>query len=193
MAQELFVAGGRASAGRPQTNISPSTARCWKPGRVSRAFDPKRADADSSPDDPGNPTVNFRGEKRSNQTHESKTDPLLARELGGKSQVELQRNVLVENRNGLIVAAEVFQANGTAEREMLALMERLSRHTTADGRPQQRVRHVRFVEECRNIQRDHPEAWDSSAIDAPRILVTPSVKRRGNGSKNASAGLRRPR
>jgi len=69
------------------------------------------------PDDPGNPTVNFRGERRSNQTHASKTDPeaQMARKGEGKeSKLSYSGNLLVENRNGLIVNAEVFVANGTA-------------------------------------------------------------------------------
>ena len=64
--------------------------------------------------------MNFRGEQRSNETHESKTDPdaRLAREGEGKeSKLSYSGNLLVENRNGLIVDAEVFQANGTAERD----------------------------------------------------------------------------
>ena len=82
------------------------------------------------PDDPGNPTVNFRGEKRSNETHASKTDPeaLLAKKAEGKeSKLSYTGNLLVENRNGLIVDAEVFQANGTAERDAaLVMLEKLS-------------------------------------------------------------------
>jgi hypothetical protein len=64
--------------------------------------------------------VNFRREKRSNETHESKTDPdsLLARKSSGKEpKLSYSGNLLLENRNGLIVDAEVFQANGTAERD----------------------------------------------------------------------------
>src|SRR6516165_440829 len=51
-----------------------------------KSFQPKQEKETSPPDDPGNPSVNFRGEKRSNQTHESKTDPdaLLARKGEGK-------------------------------------------------------------------------------------------------------------
>jgi len=77
------------------------------------------------PDDPGNPTVDFRGERRSNETHESKTDAdaLLARKGPGKeSKLSYSGNLLVENRNGLIVDAEVFQANGTAERDAALIM-----------------------------------------------------------------------
>jgi transposase len=76
-------------------------------------------------DDPGNPTVDFHGETRSNQTHESTTDPeaLLARKGGGKeAKLSYNGNLLTENRNGLIVNAEVFQANGTAERDAALVM-----------------------------------------------------------------------
>src|SRR5437660_2981164 len=55
-----------------------------------KSFQPKQGVSAPPPDDPGNPTVNFRGEKRSNQTHESKTDrdALLARKSEGKALVE---------------------------------------------------------------------------------------------------------
>jgi hypothetical protein len=117
-----------------------------------KSFQPKQDKPRLPPDDPGNPTVNFRGEKRSNQTHESKTDPdsLLARKSGGKeSRLSYSGNLLVENRNGLIVDAEVFQANGTAERDAaLVMMERLGGTQRADGRRRQRLRHVRV---CRGV------------------------------------------
>src|SRR6266699_706475 len=54
------------------------------------------------PDDPGNPTVNFHGETRSNDTHESTTDPdaRLARKSGGhESKLAYCGNVMIENRN----------------------------------------------------------------------------------------------
>jgi len=56
-------------------------------------------------DDPGNPTVDFHGEKRSNETHQSTTDPdaLLARKGAGKeAKLSYCGNVLMENRNGLV-------------------------------------------------------------------------------------------
>jgi hypothetical protein len=80
---------------------------------------------DGPPDDPGNPTVNFHGQERSNETHESKTDPdaLLARKGKGKeAKLSYNGNLLVENRNGLIVNAELLQANGRAERDAALLM-----------------------------------------------------------------------
>ena len=94
-----------------------------------KSFQRKEGKTPPPPDDPGNPTVNFHGEKRSNQTHESKTDPdsMLARKGKGKeSKLSYSGNLLVENRNGLIVNSEVFQANGTAERDAaLVMMERI--------------------------------------------------------------------
>jgi transposase len=77
------------------------------------------------PDDPGNPTVNFHGETRRNDTHESKTDSeaRLARKSGGhESKLAYCGNLLIENRNGLVVDTELLQANGTAERDAALLM-----------------------------------------------------------------------
>jgi transposase len=108
------------------------------------------------PDDPGNPTVNFRGEQRSNETHASKTDPeaRLARKGGGKeSKLSYCGNLLVENRNGLIVDAEVFQANGTAERDAaLIMLEKLPgiQAVTVGGDKGFDTRD--FVNECRNLR-----------------------------------------
>jgi transposase len=86
----------------------------------------KRTDAvDAPPDDPGNPTVNFHGEQRSNQSHASSTDPdaRLARKGAGKeAKLSYSGHVLMENRNGLVVDVEVLPATGTAEREAALMM-----------------------------------------------------------------------
>jgi IS5 family transposase len=77
------------------------------------------------PDDKGNPTVDFHGEKRSNATHESKTDPeaKLARKGAGKeAKLSYQQHALMENRNGLLVELQVTEASGTAERETALAM-----------------------------------------------------------------------
>lgn len=76
-------------------------------------------------DDPGNPTVDFHGEKRSNETHESTTDPdsRLARKSGGhEAKMAYCGNVIIENRHGLVVDTELLQCNGTAERDAAMLM-----------------------------------------------------------------------
>src|SRR6266516_2807378 len=86
-----------------------------------KSFRPKNEPpAQEPPDDPGNPTVNFHGQKRSNETHQSTTDPgaRLARKGKGKeAHLAYTGHVLMENRNGLVVEFEVTTATGTAERE----------------------------------------------------------------------------
>ena len=82
----------------------------------------KKVDAEDTapPDDPGNPTVNFHGETRSNATHASTTDPdaRLARKGRGKeAKLSYTGHILMENRNGLAVAVALLPATGTAERE----------------------------------------------------------------------------
>jgi transposase len=82
-----------------------------------KSYQRKNAKNAVPPDDPGNATVDFHGEKRSNQTHASKTDPdaKMARKGKGKeAKLSYNGNLLVENRNGLIVNTQVFEANGTA-------------------------------------------------------------------------------
>lgn len=90
----------------------------------TKSFQPKEGKY-LPPDDPGNPTVNFRGQRRSNETHESKTDAdaKLARKGHGKeAKLSYSGNLLVENRNGLIVDAMAWEASGTAERDTALLM-----------------------------------------------------------------------
>ena len=80
------------------------------------------------PDDGRNGERDFRGEKRSNETHESTTDPdarLYRKGNGQESRLCYMGHALMENRNGLAIGAEVTQASGTAEREAaLALIDR---------------------------------------------------------------------
>ncbi len=86
------------------------------------------------PDDPGNPTVNFHGEKRSNETHASTTDPeaKLARKGGKESKLSYSAHALMENRNGLIVDFRVEEADGYAERR--TAIEMLYEHAAKDRR-----------------------------------------------------------
>ncbi len=122
----------------------------------AKSFKPKDKKPGPPPEDPGNPTVNFRGEKRSNETHESKTDPqaLLARKGAGKeAKLSYSGNLLVENRHGLIVDAEVFQANGTAERDAaLVMLEQIAgtNPVTVGGDKGFDTRD--FVKECRHMR-----------------------------------------
>jgi transposase len=67
-----------------------------------------------------NPTVNWHKEKRSNDTHESLTDPmarLYKKSRGAEARLGYLGHVVTENRNGLVVDVRLTQATGTAERE----------------------------------------------------------------------------
>jgi len=77
---------------------------------------------DGSDDDDG---MDFRGQKRSNDTHQSTTDPdarLCKKSYGEESKLSYLGHALVENRNGLIAAAMVTHADGYAERDAALLM-----------------------------------------------------------------------
>ena len=88
------------------------------------------------PDDPGNPTVNFRGEKRSNETHESTTDPeakMATKGNGQTAKLSYAAHVLMENRNGLCADVALTQAGGTAEWDGALMM--LDRQLEAGIKP----------------------------------------------------------
>ena len=105
------------------------------------------------PDDPGNPTVNFRGEKRSNETHQSTTDPesRLARKKGKESKLSYSAHALMENRHGLLVDFHVDEANGFAERTtaLEMLWEHAPAGATVGGDKGYDTRD--FVEGCRYL------------------------------------------
>jgi transposase len=80
-----------------------------------KSFREKGAEKHDDSDDAGNPSVNFHGEKRSNDSHESTTDPdaKLARKGKGKeAKLSYCGNLLIENGNGLIAHTELLPANG---------------------------------------------------------------------------------
>jgi len=120
-----------------------------------KSFQPKEQKSSPPPDDPGNPTVDFHGEKRSNQTHASTSDPdaLLARKGPGKeAKLSYSGNLLVENRNGLIVSSTVWEATGTAERDAAMVMLQDvpgSERVTVGG--DKGFDTAEFVRECRNM------------------------------------------
>jgi len=105
-----------------------------------KSFKKKDDDDPSPPDDPGNPTVDFHGEKRSNETHGSTTDPdaKLARKGKGKeAKLSYSAHALIENRNGLVLDLQMDVADGRAERRNA--LEMLKGYDTGD-----------FVDDCRD-------------------------------------------
>jgi transposase len=99
-----------------------------------KSFKPKGAPP-APPDDPGNPTIDFRGERRSNATHASTTDPdarLTKKAAGQEAKLAYLGHVAIENRHGLVVRSRVTQATGTAERDTaLAMVPKLARRARA--------------------------------------------------------------
>lgn len=92
-----------------------------------KSFKPKGASP--PPDDPKNPTVNFHGQTRRNDTHASTTDPdarLYKKAIGHEAKLAYLGHLLTENRHGLIIDAMVTLATGTAERDAaIAMLEDL--------------------------------------------------------------------
>ena len=78
-----------------------------------KSFRPKgeqRSDR-TPPDDPGNPSVNFHGERRQNATHQSTTDPearLAKKGAGKEAKLCYSQSVLMENRNGIMIDLRVI-------------------------------------------------------------------------------------
>ena len=90
-----------------------------------KSFVKKDTPTDQRPDDPGNPTVNFHGEERTNDTHQSTTDPearLYRKGKGKESKLSFMGHVVMDNRYGLVVATSYTQSTGKAEREAAAEM-----------------------------------------------------------------------
>jgi transposase len=136
----------------------------------------KKVDAgpELPPDDPGNPTVDFHGEKRSNETHASTTDEdaLLARKGAGKeAKLSYSGHVLMENRNGLVADVEVLPANGTAERAAaLIMIERIPGDQSVTVGADKNYDTKDFVAEARHIN------------------ATPHVSQNNKGRKSAIDG-----
>jgi transposase len=84
-----------------------------------KSFRPK----DESGSTPGE--ADFHGQRRTNETHQSTTDPdcrLYKKSKGAEAKLSYLGHVLMENRNGLLIRTMVTQADGTAERDAALLM-----------------------------------------------------------------------
>jgi transposase len=89
-----------------------------------KSFKPKQGPP-TPPDDPKNPTVNFHGQQRRNDTHQSTTDPearLYKKAVGREAKLGYLAHLLTENRHGFIIDTAVTDAMGTAERDAALMM-----------------------------------------------------------------------
>ena len=132
----------------------------------------EEGDDDEPPTGGGrNPSVDFHGQRRANATHRSTTDPdaRLARKGKGKeAKLCYAGHTLIENRNGLIVACELTQASGTAERE--AGLRLLGRER--DRRPRGRM----------TVGADKGYDTADFVTDARALKITPHVASRWRGA-----------
>ena len=90
-----------------------------------KSFKRQEREPSQPPDDPGNPTINFHGERRRNATHQSTTDPeakLAKKGAGKEAKLCYSATALMENRNGLLIEFAVEPADGYAERKSARAM-----------------------------------------------------------------------
>jgi transposase len=144
------------------------------------------------PDDPGNPSVDFHGERRQNATHQSTTDPearLAKKGAGKEARLCYTESVLMENRNGLMIDLRVGQATGRAEYEqgldMLQEIRGLRRITVAGDKGYDTAV---FISSCRalnvtphvaqNGRRPGGSALDHRTTSRPGYAVSQRVRKR---------------
>jgi len=156
--------------------VDGTLVQAWAGQKSFRAKKGKGEKRQVPPEDPGNPAVDFHGEKRSNETHACTTDPearLYKKSAGSEAKLSYLGHVLAENRNGLVVETRVSQATGTAEREaareMIAARTCGQRRVTLGGDKGYDVRE--FVGDLRELQvtphvAQNQKRRGGSAIDA---------------------------
>jgi len=123
-----------------------------------------------TPRQPRNAEVNFRGEKRSNATHASATDPdarLYKKAPGAAAMLCFLGHTLMENRNGLVVQADLTHADGHGERK--AALEMINRHSPGS---------------TRRLTLGADKGYDSADFIATlrRMVVTPHVAQKARHS-----------
>ena len=163
-------------------------------------------------DDPGNPTVNFRGERRTNKTHTSTTDPesrLAKKRAGKEAKLSYAAHTLMENRNGMVVDLQVTLATGTAERDAAPVL--LDRAKARGFRPKtlgadkgydpkdcvqdMRKRGV-TPHVSRNIHKTHRSAIDGRTTRHAGYAIRQRLRKQGDetfGWGKTIGGLRRTR
>lgn len=152
----------------------------------------RRKDEDDDDQD-GNGWAQFKGQKRSNETHESKTDPESKLSRKGNSQEAklcFSGHALMENRNGLVIDLRVAEANGFAERSVA--IDLLDEHVARDRRvtvgADKGYDTKDFVAQCRarnvtphvaqNAHRYRRSAIDARTTNAPGYTASQRVRKR---------------
>lgn len=153
----------------------------------------RRRDGKDGPPGPGrNPWVNWHGEKRTNETHVSPTDPeskLFRKGQNQGAKLYYMGHVLMDHREGLAVDVEVTEANGYAERE--AALAMLDRHPSQEQRTvaaDKGYDTADFIAECRkrrvtphvamNVSEQRGSAIDARTTRHPGYLASQRLRKR---------------
>lgn len=158
----------------------------------------KTASAPPSTDAPGTPRVDFRGERRTNATHASTTDPearLYKQATGQETQLGFLEHGLMENRHGVVVNTRLTPATGTAERKAALALglagppHNGSRWVATRTTIPRRSSRICGRCECRPTSLSRRETESVRLMAEPHDLPTmPSVNRSANESKRSWAG-----
>jgi transposase len=153
----------------------------------------RRRDGKDEPPGPGrNPTVNWHGEKRSNETHVAPKDPeakLFCKGRGQTAKLCYMGHTLMDHRHGLIVDVEVTQANGYAERETaIKLLDRNDSRERRTVSADKAYDTAQFVAECRergitpqvamNISATRGSAIDARTTRHAGYLASQRIRKR---------------
>lgn len=135
-----------------------------------KSFQRKGGERTPPPDDPGNPSVDFHGERRSNATHQSTTDPqarLYKKAAGQEARLCYLGHLLMENSNGLVMNTRLTEADGRAERRAaLAMVEKIPGFKRVTLGADKGYDAKEFVRELRDHQvTPHVAQKPASAID----------------------------
>ena len=134
----------------------------------------KKDGSDTPTEDGGrNATVDFKGEKHSNETHHSLTDPdarLYKKSEGEKSRMSYLNHALMENRNGLMVDAETTLAAGTAERDAaLTMAERSMTKAGLTLGADKGYDSAEFVKQLRGLKITSRRGNTAPSMPGPRV------------------------
>jgi transposase len=195
----------RGLVSKEHFSVDGTLVEAWASLKSFRPKDEKKDDREP-PDDKGNPSVDFHGEKRSNETHASTTDPeaKLARKSDGQTaKLSYSMNGVMENKTGLLVAVRVEAATGTAEREaaldMLGSLGGNQRITLGADKgydTKDFVRECRFLNVTPHVAQKKYSAIDSRTTSPPGYAVSQRVRKRIEevwGWAKTVGGLRKSR
>lgn len=158
-----------------------------------KSFVPKSGAVRKADDDPGNPSVDFKGQRRRNGTHQSTTDPearLAKKAAGQEAKLCYGLHVLMENRHGLCTNLVVTSA--TEETETGAAQELLGQQIDTQDKPPQSVgadknyHNAPFVSFCR----EH-EIKPHVAVRADRQVAGLDGRTTGSASYQTSQKIRK--